>query len=117
VNKIKRNAIRCRTCGDEIESVHRHDFRACTCGAVAVDGGKDYTRRVYKGEFPEIAYDELTEYYKEGEAPPEPAGVRGKYYDEYQKLKAAPPPAVPPKKVSGKITGAKKKGVKKKKKG
>lgn len=43
---ILRNAARCRECGDEIESRYRHDYRACSCGAIAVDGGKDYIRRV-----------------------------------------------------------------------
>lgn len=42
--KITRNAARCKKCGDEIESKHRHDFRACKCGAIFVDGGKDYLR-------------------------------------------------------------------------
>ena len=39
------NAIRCNHCGDVIESVHRHDFRTCSCGCVSVDGGHDYLRR------------------------------------------------------------------------
>lgn len=34
--------IRCKKCGDVIESTHRHDFKFCKCGAVAADGGKDY---------------------------------------------------------------------------
>jgi hypothetical protein len=41
-----RNKIQCTKCLDVIESVHRHDFKWCKCGAVAVDGGKDYMRRV-----------------------------------------------------------------------
>lgn len=41
---IIRNSARCRGCGDEIESRHRHDFVSCTCGAIFVDGGKDYLR-------------------------------------------------------------------------
>lgn len=45
VEKIKRNAARCLKCGDVIESKHRHDFRACSCGAIFVDGGLDYLRR------------------------------------------------------------------------
>ena len=43
--RIIRNAIRCRKCGDIIESETVHDFRACSCGACAVDGGHDYLRR------------------------------------------------------------------------
>ena len=42
-----RNAIRCLKCGDVIESKHRHDFKWCKCGRVAVDGGKDYRKRCY----------------------------------------------------------------------
>lgn len=29
-----------------IVSQHRHDFVPCNCGAICVDGGKDYLRRV-----------------------------------------------------------------------
>lgn len=47
---IIRNAIRCRLCGDEIESKHRHDFVTCKCGACSVDGGHDYLRRCFKEE-------------------------------------------------------------------
>ena len=46
--KIKKNAIKCNHCGDVIESTHRHDFKYCSCGTVAVDGGKDYCRRSFK---------------------------------------------------------------------
>jgi hypothetical protein len=44
--RIIRNSIRCRKCGDEIVSTHRHDFRWCSCGSVAVDGGRAYLKRV-----------------------------------------------------------------------
>ena len=44
--RIKVNKIKCKKCGDIIESLHRHDFKFCKCGAVAVDGGKDYLRRL-----------------------------------------------------------------------
>ena len=43
--RIIRNAIRCRKCGDIIESKTVHDFKFCGCGACAVDGGHDYLRR------------------------------------------------------------------------
>lgn len=43
--KIVINKIRCKKCGDVIESTYRHDFKDCKCGAVSVDGGKDYLRR------------------------------------------------------------------------
>lgn len=42
---IVRNMGKCRLCGDIIESTFRHDFVRCSCGAVFVDGGKDYLRR------------------------------------------------------------------------
>lgn len=41
----KRNAAKCLFCGDELESTHRHDYRACSCGQLVVDGGLDYIRR------------------------------------------------------------------------
>lgn len=42
---IIRNMIKCKKCGDIIESTSVHDFKYCSCGAVAVDGGKNYLRR------------------------------------------------------------------------
>lgn len=55
---ILKNAIKCKKCQDVIESKHRHDFVSCKCGAVCVDGGKDYTRRVGNPE----DYEDLTRY-------------------------------------------------------
>ena len=46
---IIQNAVTCLACGDFIVSKHRHDFVTCTCGAVSVDGGQSYLRRV--GDF------------------------------------------------------------------
>lgn len=46
---IIRNSIICNRCEEEIESTHVHDFRYCPCGAIAVDGGRDYLRRYGKG--------------------------------------------------------------------
>jgi predicted RNA-binding Zn-ribbon protein involved in translation (DUF1610 family) len=46
---IVQNAAVCLSCGDKIVSKHRHDFVTCTCGAVSVDGGQEYLRRV--GDF------------------------------------------------------------------
>lgn len=59
MQKILVNKIRCNKCGDEIESTHRHDFKFCKCGAVAVDGGLDYLRSDLKG------FTELSEYDRE----------------------------------------------------
>ena len=44
MKKLKRNAIKCNHCGDIIESIYVHDFKICSCGAVSVDGGKQYRR-------------------------------------------------------------------------
>lgn len=43
---ILSNQVECLQCGDKPFSTHRHDFRYCKCGAVAVDGGMDYLRRL-----------------------------------------------------------------------
>ena len=45
-SKILANRAQCKECGDIIESTYRHDFVTCSCGAISVDGGKDYLRRV-----------------------------------------------------------------------
>ena len=39
------NAAQCVKCGEVIVSTHRHDYRSCKCGALAVDGGRDYAKR------------------------------------------------------------------------
>ena len=44
------NAIQCVRCEEVIRSTHRHDFRRCKCGRVAVDGGHDYLKRLFKEE-------------------------------------------------------------------
>lgn len=46
--RLIRNRARCLLCGDVIESVRTHDFVRCSCGALAVDGGTAYVRRVFK---------------------------------------------------------------------
>jgi len=56
--KIIRNAAKCLACNDIIESYHRHDFVACKCGKLMVDGGHDYLRRV--GDFENS--EDLSEY-------------------------------------------------------
>ena len=42
--RITRNAARCKKCGDVIESKHLHDWVTCECGAIFVDGGREYWR-------------------------------------------------------------------------
>ena len=46
--RIIRNAVRCKKCVDIIESKTVHDFKVCSCGACAVDGGHDYLRRSFR---------------------------------------------------------------------
>jgi hypothetical protein len=40
----RRNRAKCALCEDVIESKSRHDFVSCSCGAIFVDGGRDYCR-------------------------------------------------------------------------
>lgn len=40
-DKIKSNKIKCKSCGDIIESKDLYDFKRCSCGKVAVDGEKN----------------------------------------------------------------------------
>ena len=42
------NAIKCRLCGDIIESTERNDRILCKCGTCSVSGGHDYLRRECK---------------------------------------------------------------------
>jgi hypothetical protein len=55
---ITRNAVRCKTCGDIIESRTVHELVMCSCGACGVDGGLEYLRRLGDPE----AYEELSEF-------------------------------------------------------
>lgn len=43
---IIENRVVCHTCGDDIVSKTRHDMVTCKCGAISVDGGQEYLRRV-----------------------------------------------------------------------
>jgi hypothetical protein len=43
---IVQNAVICNKCDDFIVSKHRHDFVTCKCGAISVDGGQAYLRRI-----------------------------------------------------------------------
>lgn len=44
--EIISNKIKCKKCGDIIESKSTNDYKKCSCGTVAVDGGKDYLKRI-----------------------------------------------------------------------
>ena len=64
---IVQNAVICLSCGDTIISKHRHDFVTCTCGAISVDGGQEYLRRVgglEKGSCVELGWEIPDELYK-----------------------------------------------------
>lgn len=54
---IIKNAIRCKICGEEIESTQVHEFKTCGCGACSVDGGHRYLRRCARSrdDFEEIS--------------------------------------------------------------
>ena len=51
---LLRSQIECPSCGELVASVHRHDFRYCPCGAIAIDGGRDYLRIVGSEWRPEL---------------------------------------------------------------
>lgn len=42
MGKIITNKIRCKLCGDIVESKFTHDNKACSCKLVGVDGGLEY---------------------------------------------------------------------------
>ncbi len=46
IGEILLNRVRCLKCDTVIVSKHRHDFTTCPCGAVSVDGGSHYLKRV-----------------------------------------------------------------------
>ena len=54
--EIISNKIKCKKCRDIIESKSANDYKKCSCGAVAVDGGKDYLKRIGQEE----DYEELS---------------------------------------------------------
>ena len=60
MRKILKNAIKCKHCGDVIESKTHYDFVWCSCKSCFVDGGHDYLRRGFKTS-PEEDYEELSE--------------------------------------------------------
>ena len=58
---IVSNSVKCHKCGDEIYSAHRHDYKSCSCGNIAVDGGMDYLRRggagLVDGSYTDLSID------------------------------------------------------------
>ena len=41
--------VKCKKCGDVIQSTYRHDFVYCKCETIFVDGGDDYMRLGFPG--------------------------------------------------------------------
>ena len=57
VKRIRTNKIKCKKCGDIIESINVHDFKWCSCRTVAVDGGYEYLKRAgNKEDFEELSH-------------------------------------------------------------
>lgn len=48
------STIQCPSCNDVIFSRSRHDYRPCSCGSVAIDGGFDYVRISSKVGIPKV---------------------------------------------------------------
>jgi len=63
MKKIKVNKVKCPYCNEVIESKSVHDYKWCSCGKIAVDGGLDYLKRC--GDIDNFI--ELSEYEDEGE--------------------------------------------------
>ena len=61
MKKLIKNAAKCLKCDTIIESTHRHDYKSCKCGNIAVDGGLNYTRRI-GNVFDKSSYEEMCEY-------------------------------------------------------
>ncbi len=57
MKRILRNAVKCRLCGDVLESKRVHGLVECGCGAIAIEGGKRRLRR--SGDI--LAVEELSE--------------------------------------------------------
>lgn len=64
MRKIKVNKIRCKVCGDVIESTYRHEFVWCKGQHCYVDGGYDYLRRGWVPEYgdKDDIIEDLSEY-------------------------------------------------------
>ena len=63
--KLKHNRIRCKKCGDIIESKARHDYKVCSCKSIFVDGGLAYSRRGWPEGDPKDWIEDLCEYEEE----------------------------------------------------
>lgn len=56
-DEIISNKIKCKKCGDIIVSKSTNDYKKCSCGTVAVDGVKDYLKRIGNEE----DYEDISE--------------------------------------------------------
>ena len=66
MKRILRNAVKCRLCGDVIESKRVYGLVECGCGAITIEGGKRHLRR--SGDI--LAIEELNEMAEEMEGIP-----------------------------------------------
>ena len=49
IDLLTRNAVKCLSCGEVLESKHRHHYNQCHCSnETACDGGLDYQRILSK---------------------------------------------------------------------
>ncbi len=56
---FKRNRAQCNACKEVVESTAHHEFVTCKCGALSVDGGMSYLRRVFGNSgYTELSYTE-----------------------------------------------------------
>ena len=49
-DKLVVNRAQCLKCGEILISKYTHDFVTCSCGSLSVDGGQDYTKRLYNND-------------------------------------------------------------------
>lgn len=63
MKKTIRNMAKCKICDDVIESKHTHDYVMCKCGAIFLDGGKEYQRYGWWSEKAEVkSRDEIIDF-------------------------------------------------------
>lgn len=57
------DGMHCHKCDTVVYSIMRHDFHHCECEKVAIDGGRDYTKRSYEtgAKFSNVSIDLLTD--------------------------------------------------------
>lgn len=62
IKRVLVNKVRCKHCNNIIESTYTHDFKYCSCGIIAVDGGHEYQRLMFKNSPEEDIDTSLSEY-------------------------------------------------------